>query len=118
MLIGTLNLEAQALRAFREDSETESELEEEPQISETVQAEGGGQEIELAGSGGRTVGNRQQARPKQDRSATRLQYLGGEKERGGKRKNKKEQGCFEKLLRMSESRNSQFGGSGANQDFK
>jgi hypothetical protein len=44
--------------------------------------------------------------------------MGGEKERGGKKRNKKDQGCFERLLRMSESRNSQFGGSGANQDFK
>ena len=53
-----------------------------------------------------------------DKGSSRIQHMGGEKERSGKKRNKKEQGCFERLLRMSESRNSQFGGSGANQDFK
>jgi len=44
--------------------------------------------------------------------------MGGEKEGRQSKRSKKEQGCFERLLRMSDSRNSTFGGTSANQDFK
>ena len=47
MLISTLKLEAKALKAFREDPETDSELEDELTVNSEAQAEGGSQEIEL-----------------------------------------------------------------------
>ena len=54
MLISTLNLEAKALKAFREDPETDSELEDEAIADSQVQAEGGSQEVELGRLSGRS----------------------------------------------------------------
>lgn len=47
MLISVLRLEAKALKAFREDPETESEEEDENASKAPNNAEGGSKEIEL-----------------------------------------------------------------------
>ena len=111
MLISTLDLEAKALRAFREEPETESDSEDEGadarlrREKRRLQAEGGAKELELESYSGCFSESGRRGRAL-DAGAARLQYMGGEKERGGKKKNKKENGCIERLLRMSESRNS------------
>ena len=54
MLISTLNLEAKALKAFREDPETDSEFEDELNARSQVQAEGGSGDVELESFSGRS----------------------------------------------------------------
>lgn len=115
MLISTLRLEAKALKAFREDPETSSDSEEDEAAHSDRQSQAEGGTIELGNIDHHSADNASsKMSSKYHQGSSKMQYMGGEKERSGKKRNKKEQGCFERLLRMSESRNSQFGGSGAN----
>lgn len=64
------------------------------------------QEIELGRFQSGTGSESNLEDPEGSSRGSRMQYMGGEKERRGKKSGKKDQGCFERLLRMSENRNS------------
>ena len=88
MLISTLNLEAKALKAFREDSETESDQEDDLNQRPNARSNARDGEIQLSEyqsrlSDGYTDGA-------DSGRASKLQYMGGEKERSGKKRNKKD----------------------------
>ena len=59
MLTSTLNLEAKALKAFREDPETDSDFEDDVSVSSGVRAEGGSKEVELENFSSRSSDQRQ-----------------------------------------------------------
>ena len=88
MLISTLRLEGKALKAFRAEPETETEDEDGFDLAGNAPSRGVREEIELGSYQSRsTDGNRGEV---DSGRASGLQYMGGEKERGGKKRSKKE----------------------------
>ena len=88
MLISTLRSEAKALKAFREEPESETEDEDGFDLAENAPSRGARGEIGLGSYQSHSAdGNRDHA---DSGRASGLQYMGGEKERGGKKRSKKE----------------------------